>query len=61
MSTEKKVDTDTAWVFKQFLFEEVLCDLDNHFQRLNVDYMPIKGALFNMRWFGTANQVAHHG
>jgi hypothetical protein len=44
MSTEKKVDTDTAWVFKQFLFEEVLCDLDNHFQRLNVDYMPIKGA-----------------
>jgi hypothetical protein len=44
MSTEQKVAVDTAWVFKQFLFEEVLRDLDDHFQHLNIDYMPIKGA-----------------
>jgi hypothetical protein len=44
MSTEQKVAVDTTWVFKQFLFEEVLRDLDDHFQHLNIDYMPIKGA-----------------
>ena len=44
MSTEQKVAIDTAWVFMQFLFEDVLRDLDDHFQRLNIDYMPIKGA-----------------
>jgi hypothetical protein len=44
MSFEPKAAVDTAWVFKQFLFEDVLRDLDDHFQRLNIDYMPIKGA-----------------
>jgi hypothetical protein len=44
MSPEKNVPVDTAWVFKQFIFEDVLRELDDHFQRLNIDYMPIKGA-----------------
>jgi len=44
MPSESTKPTDTDWVFKQFLYEDVLRDLDNHFQRLNIDYMPIKGA-----------------
>jgi hypothetical protein len=44
MPPKPKLDTDTTWVFEQFLYEDALGDLDNHFQRLNIDYMPIKGA-----------------
>ena len=44
MSQASKAAADTTWVFKQFLYEDVLRDLDDHFQRLNIDYMPIKGA-----------------
>ena len=44
MSPETNFPVDTAWVFKQFIFEDVLRELDDHFQQLKIDYMPIKGA-----------------
>jgi len=44
MSPETSFPVDTTWVFKQFIFEDVLRELDDHFQSLNIDYMPIKGA-----------------
>lgn len=44
MPAEPKPSYDAEWVFKQFLYEDVLRELDSHFQRLNVGYMPIKGA-----------------
>jgi Uncharacterised nucleotidyltransferase len=46
---------NTEWVFKQFLYEDALRDLDRHFQLLNVGYMPIKGAYLICT--GQANQV----
>jgi hypothetical protein len=44
MLPKPEASLDTSWVFKQFLYENVLRDLDNHFQRLRIEYMPIKGA-----------------
>ena len=44
MPPETNFPVDTTWVFKQFIFEDVLRDLDDHFQHLKIDYMPIKGA-----------------
>jgi hypothetical protein len=35
---------NTEWVFKQFLFDDVLRELDDHFRQLNIGYMPVKGA-----------------
>ena len=44
MSTEPATVPDTEWVFRQFLYEDALRDLDDRFRRLNIEYMPIKGA-----------------
>jgi hypothetical protein len=44
MPPEPRVPPDTEWVFKQFLYEDVLRDLNDLFQHLGINYMPIKGA-----------------
>jgi hypothetical protein len=44
MPPEPKAPHNTEWVFKQFMYEDVLGDLDDHFRHLNIEYMPIKGA-----------------
>jgi hypothetical protein len=44
MPPEPKAPPNTEWVFRQFLYEDVLRDLDDRFRHLNISYMPIKGA-----------------
>ena len=55
MPPETNFPVDTTWVFKQFIFEDVLRELDDHFQHLKIDYMPIKGAYLICSGFGEAN------
>ena len=59
MPPETNFPVDTTWVFKQFIFEDVLRELDDHFQRLSIDYMPIKGAYLICS--GLAKQIKSRG
>lgn len=40
----KKISPETKWIFRQLLFKEILSELDRDFSRLNIEYIPIKGA-----------------
>lgn len=41
---EKNILSHRKWIARQFVFEGLLQELDSHFKRMDVSYMPIKGA-----------------
>jgi len=45
----------TAWAVRQFVFGEILSELDSHFSAMRIRYMPMKGAYLILA--GLAEQI----